>query len=106
MIEGTTTPVAVTKSMFTTQFVEYDALIIAGGPGASVPASDAYTAVNLGEAYRHYKTIGAWGDGVDVLDACGIPAQGPGIVVRKEADRAYADALIEAIGWHRHWERT
>lgn len=105
LIEGTTGPVEVTKSALTTQSVEYDALVVAGGTGAETLGQDPYTAVNLTEAYRHYKTLGAWGDGVGVLDACGISPDAPGVVRRPKADRALASELIEALGQHRHWER-
>ncbi|MCU1363015.1 MAG: catalase, partial [Acidimicrobiaceae bacterium] len=104
-IRGTTAPVDVTKSSLTTQSVEYDALVVAGGRGAADLAKDPYTALNLGEAYRHYKTIGAWGQGADVLDESEIARDAAGVVVRPEADRAFAAALIKALGRHRHWDR-
>ena len=72
-------PVEVTKSALTTQSVEYDALIVAGGTSAKTLGQDPYLAVNLGEAYRHYKTIAAWGAGQDILAACSIPGDAPGI---------------------------
>jgi catalase len=99
-------PVAVTKSALTTQSVEYDALIVAGGEGAEAFAHDPYIAVNLTEAYRHYKPIAAWGTGVQVLEGCGISDEAPGIVMAQSPKRAFSAALIEAIGWHRHWERA
>ena len=37
--------------------------MVAGGPGAAEVGADPYTALNLGEAYRHYKPIAAWGEG-------------------------------------------
>jgi hypothetical protein len=40
--------------------------------GALHLAQDPYTAVNLGEAYRHHKTIAAWGTGQNILRACAI----------------------------------
>ena len=92
--------------MLTTSSVEYDALVVAGGTSAEVLARDPYMAVNLGEAYRHYKTIGAWGEGIDVLDSAGLPAGAPGVVSSTTPGRPFVQALIEAIGWHRHWERT
>ncbi len=98
-------PVDVTKSALTTQSVEYDALIVAGGAGAATLLEDPYTAVNLGEAYRHHKTIGAWGEGQEVLQACAIPADGQGVVTAAAPKKAFARSLIEAIGWHRHWDR-
>jgi catalase len=98
-------PVAVTKSMLTTQSVEYDALIVAGGEGAAAHLHDPYIAMNLSEAYRHYKPLAAWGTGVQVLEGCGISAEAPGVVAAKSPTRAFSAALIEAIGWHRYWER-
>ncbi len=96
----------VTKSALTTQSVEYDALVVAGGASAQALARDPYTAVNLSEAYRHYKTIAAWGRGIEVLDAVGIPTGAPGVVTSVKPGRTFAQDLIESIGWHRHWERT
>jgi catalase len=99
-------PLEVTKSALTTQSVEYDALVVAGGASAEGLAQDPYMAVNLGEAYRHYKTIAAWGDGTKVLKAVGIPVDAPGVVVSSKHGRIFTQDLIEAVGWHRHWERT
>ena len=96
-------PVEVTKSALTTQSVEYDALIVAGGPSAETLGQDPYLAVNLGEAYRHYKTIAAWGAGQDILAACSIPADVP--VSSPPTPPTGFAAAVEAIGWHRHWDR-
>ena len=94
-----------TKSALTTQSVEYDAIVVAGGEGAQSLPVDPYMAVNLGEAFRHCKTIAAWGQGVDVLQACSISPEAPGIVVGPSANRTFIKELVEAIGWHRHWDR-
>jgi catalase len=104
-ISGSGGPVTVTKSLMTTQSVEYDALVIAGGDSATVIGSDPYTAVNLGEAYRHYKTIASWGSGNAVLTSCGIPTHAPGIVTGASSTRSFARRFIEAVGLHRHWDR-
>jgi catalase len=98
-------PVAVTKSMLTTQSVEYDALVIAGGEGANTFAHDPYIAENFTEAYRHYKPVAAWGSGVGVLENVGISANAPGVVAASTPSRAFSSNFIEAIGWHRYWER-
>jgi catalase len=63
------------------------------------------TAVNLGEAFRHHKVLGAWGEGQAVLEACGMTADLPGVVVGDKADAAFASRLVESMGWHRHWGR-
>jgi catalase len=104
-IDGESGAVEVTKSALTTQSVEYDAVVVAGGAGAEALATNPYMALNLGEAYRHYKTIGAWGQGVDVLQACSISSEAPGIVVGASANRTFIKEFVEAISWHRHWDR-
>ncbi len=60
----------------------------------------------LQEAYRHHKTIGAWGTGIDTLQAFGIVPGDPGILSASTADDAFTAAFLEAMGWHRHWERA
>jgi catalase len=104
-IRGNRRAIEVDKSALTTQSVEYDALVIPGGPGASVVGSDPYTAVNLGEAFRHYKTLAAWGEGRAVLDSCGIADGSEGIVTSAKATREFTTKLISAIAAHRHWDR-
>ncbi len=75
-VTGRDGPVPVDRTVLTTQSVEYDALVVAGGPAAEAVGADPYTAMNLGEAFRHHKVVAAWGDGRAVLEACGIPADG------------------------------
>jgi catalase len=95
--------VAVDRTALTTRSVEYDALVVAGGASAADLAADPMVAVNLGEAFRHHKPMAAWGEGQTVLDACGI--SGPGVVTGEKADKAFTRSLLEAVGWHRHWDR-
>jgi catalase len=96
---------AVDRTVLTTQSVEYDALVVAGGASAAVVGADPYAAVNLGEAFRHHKPLAAWGEGVRVLTECGM-AGAPGVVEATSATKAFTKELIEAIGWHRWWERS
>jgi catalase len=103
-LKGSGAAVEVTKSALTTQSVEYDAIVVAGGASAALLGSDPYTAVNLGEAFRHYKTIAAWGEGRDVLAACDV-VTGSGVVTSASATRVFTKALITAIAKHRHWDR-
>ncbi len=63
--------------------------MVAGGASAEVLARDPYMAVNLGEAYRHFKTIAAWGEGTEVLDGVGLPADAPGVVVSTKPSRLF-----------------
>jgi catalase len=104
-IAGNSGTITVDKSAMTTQSVEYDALVVAGGAGAAAIGSDPYTALNLGEAYRHFKPIAAWGDGRAVLEACAIPFDAVGVVTGAKATRAFAQNVMEALAWHRHWDR-
>ncbi len=106
--------VPVDRTVLTTQSVEYDALVVAGGASAATVGADPYTAVNLGEAFRHHKVVAAWGEGQTVLEACAITAESDGVVLgdwftdkadAAFADAAFADRLVEAMGWHRHWDR-
>jgi len=49
--------------------------------------------------------LAAWGEAQAVLEACGIGADAQGVVVGAAADAAFGRRLVEAIGWHRHWNR-
>ena len=104
-LAGKKGPLPVDRTVLTTQSVEYDALVVAGGSSAAVVGTDPYTAVNLGEAFRHHKVVAAWGEGRTVLEACGITADLPGVVAGTKADGAFAAQVVAAIGLHRHWDR-
>ncbi len=82
-----------------------DGLGEAGRTGAKTLGQDLHLAVNLGEAYRHYKTIAAWGAGQDVLAACSIPTDAPGVITADVPKRGFVTAPVEAVGCHRHWDR-
>ena len=74
----------------------------------------------LREAYKHGKAIAATGDAVDLLaraDLGAAPLAGSAgdpvsadhglVTVRDAGDvAALADAFIEAIAQHRHWQRS
>jgi catalase len=104
-LRGISGTVEVTKSVLTTQSVEYDALVIAGGGGAQSVGADPYTAVNVGEAFRHHKTVAGWGEGCSVLEAFGMSEDMAGVITSPKITPTFTSALIEAIGWHRHWDR-
>ncbi|MDQ6796460.1 MAG: catalase [Actinomycetota bacterium] len=104
-VRGGRWPVPVDRTVLTTQSVEYDALVVAGGASAAGLAVDPYTALNLGEAFRHHKVVAAWGEGYAVLEACGITSDLAGVVVGDAADAGFVGRLIESMGWHRHWDR-
>ncbi|KAA0958965.1 catalase [Planococcus sp. ANT_H30] len=85
----------------TTDPVLYDAIYAVGGPDVSKKfAKEA--ARFIGEAFDHYKPIGATHDGQKWLETAGIESQ-PGIVGGDHS--RFAQAFIEAIAAHRHWDR-
>jgi catalase len=93
----------VDRSFLTADSVETDGIVVAGGTNLAVqPAALAY----LQEAYRHHKTIGAWGDGDAVLAHAGIPTDAVGVATSAAADAALVGSLLDGLGRHRHWERA
>ncbi len=98
---GGRSSVTADATVFNTDSVVYDGLVVAGGTQSIDPRS----ATMLQEAYRHHKTVAAWGSGVETLSATGIPMASVGVVTAERAAKAFNDAVISALGWHRHWER-
>jgi catalase len=94
--------VPVDKTFHSTDSVEFDALVLAGGVDDTV---DRKVGVMAQEAYRHHKTVGAWGTANVVLGGLGILEDSPGVVTGLLGDDAFGQALIEALSWHRHWAR-
>jgi len=93
------TPIAVDATVFNTDAVVYDGLVVADDVGELDPRS----VMMLQEAFRHHKTLAAWGTGADTLVAAGLG--GPGVVTGARVVRTFTDELINALGWHRHWDR-
>ncbi|WP_203338952.1 catalase [Planococcus beijingensis] len=86
----------------TTDPVLYDAIYAVGGPDVSRKfAKEA--ARYIGEAFDHYKPIGATHDGQQWLEAAHIENQ-PGVVAAT-AGSEFASSFLEAITAHRHWDR-
>jgi catalase len=78
-------------------------VVIAGGTG---DVKDIKLTVLLQEMFRHCKVIGAWGDGGQVLEAAGIDASAPGILLGDTLTKPYITGLLEAVGLHRVWARA
>ncbi|GAA3594805.1 catalase CatB [Kineosporia mesophila] len=93
----------VQRTPLTARSIEFDAVLVAGG---TAHAPDIKTVVLLQEMYRHCKAVGAWGDGVEVLTASGIPADGPGVLHGDSADKTFIAELVAALGLHRAWDRA
>jgi catalase len=95
--------VTVDRTLLTTRSIEFDALVVAAG---TTPTGDIKLTVLLQEAFRHCKTIGAWGDGAAILDAAGIRRDAPGITVADDVTAAFTGAVTGALGMHRAWDRA
>ena len=96
--------VEVHHTYHTCDSVMFDALVV--DPSASaLLESELKVAVLVQDAFRHHKAVAAVGDGAEVLDRAGIPEGAPGVVVGGSAAKAFTGALVEALGWHRHWDR-
>ena len=97
----TTQPVD--RTFLTTRSIEYDAILVAAGnPGLTDPR----LTVLLGEMFRHYKVIGGWGDGDQVLTAAGIDTTAPGVILAETVAKPYTIELFGAVGLHRAWDRS
>jgi catalase len=117
--EGDT--VTVDRSVLTTASVMYDAVFVPGGRESVESMEADGTFIHfLNEAFKHYKPIGASGEGVDLLLASDIqgidladPQSAPpllcdqGVVTTRDVSDLdpFAQALIAAIMEHRHWDR-
>ncbi len=95
---------AVDRSTLTTASVEYDAVLLLAG--SSADQVDPNMLRFIQDTFRHRKTIGTSGAGLDLLQTCGIHANRPGIVVRADGPvEAFTTAFVEAVAQHRHWDR-
>ncbi len=93
--------IEVHKTVWNCESVEFDAVVVANAAVMNGPKAELF----LLEAYRHCKTIAAWGDAVAALADLGIVDGAPGVLVTKAPTKGFVTALCEAIGWHRHWDR-
>jgi catalase len=104
--------VKVDKNYATTGSVVYDALYIPGGRAHVDTLKTQREAVNfVNEMYRHGKSIGATGEGVELLSAADFKGAQPGVITLSGTDlkedrlQPFTNKFIEAVGQHRHWER-
>ncbi len=106
-ISATGGAVVATATYLTTQSVVYDGVFVAGGKAAATALANNGDVVHfVEEAYKHYKPLGAAGDGQSVLRAAvGDVAGQPGVVTGATGE-AVASAFQTAVAAHRHWART
>jgi catalase len=93
----------VERTFDTARSIEFDAVIVAAG---TTPTSNIKLVVLLQEAFRHCKPLGAWGDGVSLLDAASIQRDAPGVLLAGDADKSFSGELAAALGLHRVWDRA
>ncbi|MGO4370438.1 catalase [Paenibacillus sp. MCAF20] len=104
------------QSLLTAASVLYDAVYVAGGAqGVDELLSDVASAGFVREAFQHYKTIAAVGEGVRLLIASGAAheagsnvAKPAGVLLTgdESADAAFFTSFIDGIAQHRHWDRV
>jgi catalase len=95
------------NSLLTGSSVLFDAVYVAGGRESVDSLLQENESTNFVlEAYRHCKTIGAAGAGVELLRAAGLPVMAEAGVVTGDGDiKTLAAGFIEAMSLHRHWGR-
>lgn len=96
--------VEVHHTFHTCDAVMFDAIVVDPSAAALID-EERKAAVLVQEAYRHHKAIAAIGVGAALLDAAGIDADAAGVVVDTSAAKRFTKALVDAVGWHRHWDR-
>ncbi len=101
----------VQRTFLTARSVEFDAILVAGGPtdkGSDAvggeAAGDPRVALMLGEAFRHAKALGGWGQAGATLSAAGCDEGAPGVVLGQDATQVLAQ-VVELLGEHRVWAR-
>ena len=95
--------VTVERTPSTARSIEFDALVVAAG---TKPTRDIKLVLLLQEAFRHCKPLAAWGDGTQPVAAAGIELDAPGVFVADGVGKSFTEALADAVGLHRVWERA
>jgi catalase len=101
------TEVEVTRALPTTASVLYDAVLVPGGAeSVRTLAADGKAVYFVAEAYKHWKAIGAIGDGSALLDAARVDAsENQGVVVGESVNGGFIKAFADAVASHRHFGR-
>jgi len=112
----------VQRTYLTARSVEFDALLLAGTPTVAPDATDSMDAKSgdpadagvatvdprirlmIGEAFRHGKAIGGWGDAELALRAAGCGPEDAGVVLGDDPS-AVLDGVVTLLGEHRVWDR-
>lgn len=115
---GEVAAVPVARTFGTARSVEFDALLLAGNPGAGPDARPAIDpkaggpalggveprlGLLIDECWRHSKAIGAFGAGQEALESR-TPAGSPGLVTGEDGPTVFGE-VHRLLGSHRVWER-
>ncbi|MFD7433064.1 catalase [Streptomyces sp. NPDC059861] len=113
--------ITVQRTFATARSIEFDAIVLAGAPalggdahgardakaGEPAPpgaALDPRLLLLVSEAFRHAKAVGGWAGAEAVLQAAGIPADAPGVVIA-DSGAAVLTAVTPLLAHHRVWDR-
>ncbi|MEU1147478.1 catalase [Streptomyces sp. NPDC005863] len=112
-------PVTVQRTFTTARSIEFDAVLLGGTPRAGADAygardakadelragvTDPRVLLLVSEAYRHGKAIGGWNGTQSALEAAGVPAAAPGVVVADDG-AAVLREITSLLAEHRVWDR-
>jgi catalase len=109
-------PVKVDKNYVTAASVMYDAVLVAGGADSAAALKRHGDAIHwINETFKHCKTVGAFGEGVEVLQAAQLGnvrvagddglTSDSGVITSRSADGDFAQAFLDAVAEYRHWDR-
>jgi catalase len=103
--------VKVTRALPTVDSVLYDAVLVPGGMDSIRALShDGQAVYFVTEAFKHYKAVGALGDGVELLVTARLPCEDrhghhEGVVIGERSDGVFTKEFADAVATHRHYER-
>jgi catalase len=100
--------VQITRALPTVDSVLYDAVFVPGGAeSVRTLAGDGKAVYFVTEAYKHYKAIGATGEGVDLLSAARVPHENTreGVVTSERPEGGFLKEFGDAVAAHRHYQR-
>ncbi|PRH77048.1 catalase HPII [Streptomyces solincola] len=113
--------ITVQRTFATARSIEFDALVLAGvpasggdaygardakagEPGPAATALDPRLLLLVSEAFRHSKALGGWAGAETVLEAAGLAASAPGVVIA-DSGTAVLTELTPLLARHRVWDR-
>jgi catalase len=108
-IQGQGGTLEATKTLANSSSVQYDAVFVAGGPGAAALLKKGDAHVFVAQAYKHGKAIAALGEAVDVLTASlpdGAVHADQGVLAASQMDNkeTAVDQFVSIVG-KRYWGR-